>query len=81
MGQIPRDFDAFLTILTERQMHTFGVGFQLWSNRHIYRGLGKSELCMVFLNVPYEGTLKIGGLDGDLVTFLPGAWDRRSIFS
>ena len=33
-------------------VHDFRVDFQFGSDPHIYRGLGKSELCMVFLVHP-----------------------------
>ena len=45
-------------------MHDFGVAFQKWSNPRIYRGLGKSEIPFVFLNVPYGSDTEIGGTDG-----------------
>lgn len=62
-------------------MHDFGSGFQLDTKCHIYRGLGKSELWLVFLNVPYERRPEIGAMDGDFDTFYPGASDEVSIFS
>ena len=50
-------------------MHDFVVDFQLGSDRHIYRGLGKSKIPLVFLTIPYSHDSKIGAIDGD---FDPG---------
>ena len=43
-------------------MHDFECHFQFEPFCHIYRGLGKSKLHMVFYSIPYDWTSEIGGL-------------------
>ena len=43
-------------------MHDLRVHFENGLGTHIYRGVGKSEMHMVFSSVPLDGVVKIGAL-------------------
>ena len=49
-------------------MHDFVVDFQFGQIHHIYRGLGKSRIRLVFCAIPYSRTSEIGAIDHDFET-------------
>ena len=72
-------------------MHDFEVSFQFGTFCHIYRGAGKSELRLVFLNVPYGVGSKLVAwsiifdrfcqISQESVTLGPEKWSFLTIFS